>query len=403
MTQPATCIALQPADDAELVEHLKSPISLQPPAPTQELLQSIRLGWRDVAASIARNVQGLSQATVEQALEMGKQLWRMQQELKRKEYSTFLSVLGWASAKARKYINLAKTFSEFEPSALVGIELTTLLSLCSKRYAAVVEQLRDVQDITQQLVEQLIKETRAPRQVKSDQSFGWKLNRSGGRRYEVILHDEQTGVSIEQQAQAEQVLPQRVIAEAVALRAQQKDASMQPNEYYRAQLDELHEVVNKARELDQENRHLELELSKRDRLIAERDRRIAELEAKLASGVVPLLVETDGEPTPEATVASKELNQPEQLSPTIALATATPAIAPDNITESEPTSCGANDEKEPEQPADDSEPEPTSEYLEPELPGDRLVKKVQDLKAVVEPNITGGSGVEFAHSTGSIP
>jgi len=165
-------------------------IAPQTPTPAQELLQSIRIGWRDLAGETARNIQRLSQATVSQALEMGRQLWRMQRDLKRKEYSTFLSVLGWASAKARKLINLAKVFDGFEASQLVGIELTTLLSLCSKRYSAVVDQLREVQDITQQLVEQLIKQTKKPRLAKQDPISGWKANRAGGsRRYEVILHD----------------------------------------------------------------------------------------------------------------------------------------------------------------------------------------------------------------------
>ncbi len=165
-------------------------IAPQMPSPTQDLLQSIRIGWRDLVGETARNVQRLSQATVEQALEMGQQLQRMQRDLKRKEYSTFLSVLGWASAKARKFINLAKVFSGFEPSQLIGIEITTLLSLCQARYSAVVEQLREVQDITQQFVERLVKETKAPRKPKQDPISGWKQNRSGGaRRYEVHLHD----------------------------------------------------------------------------------------------------------------------------------------------------------------------------------------------------------------------
>jgi len=212
-----TSAEAMPADDAA------PGIAPQIPSPTQELLQSIRIGWRDVAGETARNIQRLSQATVEHALEMGRQLWRMQRDLKRKEYSTFLSVLGWASAKARKFIHLAKTFAGFKPSQLIGIEITTLLSLCQSRYSTLVEQLREVEDITQQLVEQLIKETKKPRIPKQDPISGWKQNRSGGaRRYEVILHDESTGLSIEQQAEAEAILPHKVIEEAVALRLKSK-------------------------------------------------------------------------------------------------------------------------------------------------------------------------------------
>jgi len=213
---------------------------------------------------------------VSQALEIGQILWQIQQDLKRKEYNTFLGVLGWASTKARKFINLAKTFSEFESSRLSGIELTTLLSLCSKRYQEVVAQLQEMQDITQQLVEELLKENRrAPRKPKQDPISGWKQNRvSGGRYYNLLLHDEETGMLIEGQAESEGVVPQKIIAEAVVLRAQHKSGSIPLSEYRAAQLEELHTVVDNARTLEREKRGLELELDKRDRTIAK-------LEAKL--------------------------------------------------------------------------------------------------------------------------
>ena len=203
-------------------------ITSQLPSPTHDAVQSIRTGLRDVASETARNIQQLSQATVEQALEIGQQLWRMQRDLNRKEYGVFLSILGWATTKARKFINLAKTFEGFEQSQLIRVELTTLLGLCSSRYSSVVARLRETKDITQQLVEELIKQNRPERKPKQDPISGWKQNRVGGtRRYEVILHDEETGLSIEQQAEESGVLPQRVIAEAVALRAKQKSADLE--------------------------------------------------------------------------------------------------------------------------------------------------------------------------------
>lgn len=202
-------------------------IASQQLLPTLDAVQSIRAGLHDVASETALHIQHLSQATVEQAIDIGQRLWRMQRDLKRKEYKIFLSILGWATAKARKFINLAKTFDGFEPSQLSRVELTTLLNLCSSRYSLIVDQLRSAQNITQQLVEQLIKENRPARKPKQDPISGWKQNRFGGtRRYEVILHDEDTGVSIEQQAEAEGILPSRVIAEAVALRAKHKEATL---------------------------------------------------------------------------------------------------------------------------------------------------------------------------------
>ncbi len=203
-------------------------IASQQLLPTLDAVQSIRAGLRDVASETALHIQHLSQATVKQAIAIGQRLWRMQRDLKRKEYKIFLSILGWATAKARKFINLAKTFDGFEPSQLSRVELTTLLNLCSSRYSLVVDQLRSAQNITQQLVEQLIKENRPARKPKQDPISGWKQNRFGGtRRYEVILHDEDTGVSIEQQAKAEGILPSRVIAEAIALLAKHKEATLE--------------------------------------------------------------------------------------------------------------------------------------------------------------------------------
>lgn len=177
-----------------------------------ETLESIRVVLQDIAHQTAMNVQRSSQEMVKQSLQMGQWLWRMQRDLKRKEYKVFLSVLGWATRKARKFINLAKTFDGLEPSRLFGVELTTLFSLTSSRYSQVVAQLRETENITQELVEQLIKENRLPRKPMQDPITGWKQNRSGGgRHYEVVLHDEETGLAIERQAEAEGILPQRVV------------------------------------------------------------------------------------------------------------------------------------------------------------------------------------------------
>lgn len=194
------------------------------PAQLSEALEGIRTGLRDITYKTALDVRRLSEETVEQVLQMGQWLWRIQRDLKRKEYKVFLSILGWATGKAGKFINLAKTFDGFEFSRLSGIELTTLLSLTSSRYSSVVAQLQEVENITQELVERLIKENRPPRKPKQDPISGWKQNRSGcGRHYNLNFHDEKTGLLIEQQAEAEGILPQRVVAEGVALREQQKN------------------------------------------------------------------------------------------------------------------------------------------------------------------------------------
>ena len=224
-------VANADTDPAQYVEASRTESTPVPPTPAPDLLQGIRIGWRDLTEETAQRIKRLSQATVEQALEIGIILLRMQKDLKKPEYSTFLSVLGWASTKARKFINLAKTFSGFELKQLIGIDITTLLSLCSKRYSAVVAQLREVDEITNELVEELVKDTRTPRKPKLEPISGWKRSRSGGGRYyNVLLYSEEVGLSIELQAAEENILPQRVIEEAVALRARHL-SSVKPTEY----------------------------------------------------------------------------------------------------------------------------------------------------------------------------
>lgn len=245
------------------------------PSPTQEtLLTGIRPVLRDIAFKTALDVRRLSAQTVEQALQMGRWLWRMQRDLKRKEYSVFLSLLGWASRKARKFINLAKTFDEFEPSRLFGVELTTLLSLTLGRYSSVVAQLQEVENISQELVERLIKEKRPPRKPNGAPMPGWKQNESGGGRHYVALYDEETSLSIQRQAASEGILAQRVIAEAVALR-EHRQAQPSVSEIKKQYQEELKAAVD-------EMRNCQIEMQ---RQIIERDRRIAELEAQLDSKV----------------------------------------------------------------------------------------------------------------------
>ena len=247
-------IVLQPTKDANSAMGDKPPAcaNAQDLHPAEEranttkfpsVLKSIPVGLRDVVFENALEIKQLAKAIVEQALQMGQRLWRMNSDLKCKEYGVFLRVLGWTTTKARKYINLAKTFDGFEITQLTGIELTTLLSLCSSRYQKVVAQLREIPEISQELVEQLMKSVRvvAPKQ---DRISGWKRCRSGGGRYyNVLLHDERTGLLIEEQAEAQGVLPQKVIADAVALLAQHDASEIQPDEYALAQIEEFKQEV----------------------------------------------------------------------------------------------------------------------------------------------------------------
>ncbi len=83
--------------------------------------------------------------------------------------------------------------------------------------------------ITPKLVQKLIGELLPKQSSKKSNSAisGWKQCRSGGGRYyNILLHKEEVGLLIEEQAQAEGILPQRVIEEAITLLAKQKSAEI---------------------------------------------------------------------------------------------------------------------------------------------------------------------------------
>ena len=176
-------------------------------------------GLRNVASQIAQACEQAARAIVEQAMSLGQMVLRMKINLNWTEYRIFLSHLGWTPAKVNKYLKLAKTFGNFALSQLSKIELTTLFTLCGKTYQGVVEQLQEMQDITQESVEQLMKQARPTHKPKQQSApvTGWKQNASGGgRHYQILLHDDETGIKIEQLAQDQKVLPQRVITDAIA-------------------------------------------------------------------------------------------------------------------------------------------------------------------------------------------
>lgn len=178
--------------------------------------QGIRRGLDKVASHLAETFATAAQAAIEQAFIMGQALSQMKQDFKRSEYQIFLEQPGWTFAKANKYIKLNKTFEGFSLNQLSCISLDTLFTLCGSRYQQLVAKLRETPELTQKLVEQLMKECRPARKLQIPVT-GWKRNPSGGgRHYQIVLHDEETGIKIEQIAQEQRVLPQRIIKEAMA-------------------------------------------------------------------------------------------------------------------------------------------------------------------------------------------
>lgn len=259
-----------------------SAVGLLPPQNLLEdsVVAGFRKGCRQHATTTAEKTLTAGKSATEKILQMAGWIQEMRSQLSRLEFGAFVKgLLQWVGEEARKYLDIARAFEGFDLSRLVSLEPFTILKLRSKRYAPVVAKLREQSVITAKLVQDLIKEL-LPKQFgkKPDSAIsGWKQCRSGGGRYyNILLHNEEVGLLIEEQAQAEGILPQKVIEEAVTLLSQHKSSSIQLNGYVAAQLEELQTVVEHARALDTENRKLKQQLDKRDRTIAELEAKLTE-------------------------------------------------------------------------------------------------------------------------------
>jgi len=285
MTQPTAVVVQEPADEAisasaKLAQYLNQQVedfaqtedeikgsSAEAPLPVEEMaiacdetaqhgeqpdttapfkfdnaaLSGFRIAYRQDAAASAEKTRTAGALATQKILQMAGWIQSMKSRLSRKEFGVFIKgLLQWVGEEARKYLDIARAFDGFDLSRLQYLEPFTILKLRSKKYAPIIERLQTHRDITPNLVQDLIKEllTKPTRKKPSEPISGWKQSRSGGGRYyNLHLHDESTGLSIQQQAEIEGILPQDVIAEAVALRAQHKSA-IQTDNYCAAQTEE---------------------------------------------------------------------------------------------------------------------------------------------------------------------
>lgn len=185
------------------------------------VLAGFREGYRLEATTTAQKTLTAGALATENILGMAGWIQDMKTRLDRKEFSAFVNeLLQWVGAEARKYLDIARAFDGFDLSSLVSLEPFTIFKLRTKRYASVVAKLRDMPVITPKLVQELIGELLPKQSSKKSNSAisGWKQCRSGGGRYyNVLLHKEEVGLLIEEQAQAKGISPQRVIEEAITL------------------------------------------------------------------------------------------------------------------------------------------------------------------------------------------
>ncbi len=282
----------------EIDEYLEDQVAAIAIPPIPSSLGSIRTGLHEVAFRVVENVQNLAGGAVRAALKQGEELQRMKNDLKRAEYQIFLAQLGWLPGLANKYIKLVKTFSGFSLEQIWGVELTTLFALCAKTYQGVVEQLRSMQNITQELVVRLMKEVgsaaRLEKKKKTEPgtSFGeGALNEhadmNGNAWFNIkdanLSYD--TGKALAQAIEEQQLTIGQFIAQALEPRStlSQQDLDVMRQELKEEMAvqmrQEIQTVVAEVREVHVE---MQRQINEQQRQIEERDRIIAELKAQIA-------------------------------------------------------------------------------------------------------------------------
>lgn len=316
------------------------------------VLFGFRQGNREHATSTAEKTLNAGVSATEKILQMAGWIQEMKLQLSRKEFGAFVNgLLQWVGEEARKYLDIARTFKDFDLTQLQKIEPFTLLKLRSKRYLPVVERLREETDITPRRVQELILELipKQPRRKRAKQEdnehqeyAGGVLERhadaSSGTFYytlkELQLSDS-VGSWLSTKLESQNI--GQILAEV---------ASRPPRDYVLDQLQELQDVVEQARSLDAENRKLMHQLQ-------QQERRIAQLEAKLAERVAGS--------SDEVVVASTDVSE--------YLEDQVPAIAPDHITEYSSQTTEATENEKPKQEFD---------YLQLAQENDYLVQTEED-------------------------
>ncbi|MBD2609001.1 hypothetical protein H6G81_31895 [Scytonema hofmannii FACHB-248] len=140
----------------------------------------------------------------------------------KKEYKQILLHYGF-SGEEKKYLKVAAAFEKFSPDNLAPIEPATIFQLAqnSNKYQPVLDQLLDLAEISQTAVRDLIKKHRTPKQAKTQKPSIWRRTKNGARYCQIPpIHevDETTGTTLQKMIDEEGLLPQQIVAEAIALR-----------------------------------------------------------------------------------------------------------------------------------------------------------------------------------------
>lgn len=264
----------------ELHQYLESQVQALAPDTSDASFDYIHIAKRDFAQKTASEINQAARIELEKQLEIGRNLLEAKTVLtRRKEYSNFRDSLSLTAAEARKRLKLAEVFGDWNIERLLEISsATSLFALCQAKYAEVVSRLREVPEITKELVKRLMKEARAVQvllvpkpqaQNYGDAVLEKHVEEETGTFYytlkEVNLSD-RVGSALAAKLETHTI--GQVLAEACLVR----------DDYMTNQLQELQSVVADGQRLSAENRELKFQLE-------ERDWRIAQLESQLLSFV----------------------------------------------------------------------------------------------------------------------
>lgn len=140
-----------------------------------ETLKKFRRGYGEHAAQVADEIKQVVVTSAEGILRKARLVFDMKLRLNRKEWGVWLrEMLGWFGNEATPYLQIAKTFQDFEPAVFCELEPFVILKLRTKRYAPVVVRLREELAITSQLIQNFIKEVipKQSRKKKTATNYG---------------------------------------------------------------------------------------------------------------------------------------------------------------------------------------------------------------------------------------
>ena len=122
-----------------------------------ETLKKFRRGYGEEAEQVATQLKGIVVTSAAGVLRQAKLLSKLKERLNRKEWVIWLKeVLGWFGKEVAPYLQIAKVFGKFDPAVFRELEPFTLLKIRTKRYAPLVERLREELVVTSKLIQNLI-------------------------------------------------------------------------------------------------------------------------------------------------------------------------------------------------------------------------------------------------------